>query len=157
MRGRKPEATVVKILSGSKHVREDLENEPIPQGDLETPPAHFTERQRQIWQDALDNAPRGLLRRLDASMLAIWVVACETHEKAADAVSKHGLIVKSPVQGAPMQNPYLPILNRQAEIMLRTAAEMGFSPTSRSRISAGDGAKRETNRFSRNASRKRRA
>jgi phage terminase small subunit len=34
------------------------------------------------------------------------------------------------------QSPYLAIANRQAEIMLRVAAEFGFTPASRSRISA---------------------
>jgi hypothetical protein len=34
------------------------------------------------------------------------------------------------------QSPYLAIANRQAEIMMRIASEFGFTPASRSRISA---------------------
>jgi phage terminase small subunit len=35
-----------------------------------------------------------------------------------------------------IQSPYLAIGNRQAEIMMRIASEFGFTPASRSRISA---------------------
>jgi phage terminase small subunit len=32
-------------------------------------------------------------------------------------------------------SPYLQIINKQSEIMIRAAAELGFTPSSRSRIS----------------------
>jgi phage terminase small subunit len=44
-------------------------------------------------------------------------------------------MVKSPT-GYPIQSPYLAIANRQAELMMRVASEFGFTPASRSRISA---------------------
>jgi phage terminase small subunit len=44
-------------------------------------------------------------------------------------------MVKSP-SGYPIQSPYVSIANRQAEIMMRIASEFGFTPASRSRISA---------------------
>ena len=43
------------------------------------------------------------------------------------------LIVKAP-PGAPIQNPYLPIVNRQALVMLKAASELGFTPAARPRI-----------------------
>jgi P27 family predicted phage terminase small subunit len=50
-------------------------------------------------------------------------------------IQKYGTMVKSPT-GFPIQSPYLAIANRQAEIMARIASEFGFTPASRSRISA---------------------
>ena len=47
------------------------------------------------------------------------------------------LLVKSPTQGLPLQNPYLPIVNRQMVLMTRVASELGFTPCSRARIDAG--------------------
>jgi phage terminase small subunit len=44
-------------------------------------------------------------------------------------------MVKSP-SGYPQQSPYVSIAIRQAEIMIRIAAEFGFTPASRNRISA---------------------
>jgi phage terminase small subunit len=39
----------------------------------------------------------------------------------------------------PQQSPYVAVANRQAEIMMRIASEFGFTPASRSRISASPG------------------
>ena len=52
-----------------------------------------------------------------------------------EQIQKYGTIVKSPT-GYPIQSPYLAIANRQAELMMRVASEFGFTPASRSRISA---------------------
>jgi hypothetical protein len=46
-----------------------------------------------------------------------------------------GTMVRSPT-GYPIQSPYLAMANRQAELMMRIASEFGFTPASRSRISA---------------------
>ena len=43
-----------------------------------------------------------------------------------------------------MQSPYLPIVNKQAQIMLKSAAELGFTPVSRSRVSVTDDDEGET-------------
>jgi phage terminase small subunit len=49
-------------------------------------------------------------------------------------VAQYGLLTKSPNAGLPLQSPYLAILNKQAQIMLKAGAELGFSPSSRSRV-----------------------
>lgn len=155
MRGRKPDPTSLKLISGSRNIRDDPEDEPIPAGALAEPPESMTDSQRVIWREAIENAPRGLLRRLDGQLLSIWVVAADMHEKASIEVQKYGMVVTTAKQGVAIQSPYLPIVNRQAEIMLRCASELGFSPTSRSRITLADGGKKDTNRFSNNAARRR--
>jgi len=154
VRGRKPKPTVLHLISGSKNLRKDRLNEPEPVGDLHAPPATMTDKQKEIWVHAIDNAPKGLLRTLDSHILGIWVIACDMHYEAMLQVQKFGMVVKSPTQGVPVQSPYLSIINRQAEIMLRAASELGFSPTSRSRITLGQGSKKDTNRFANNAARK---
>lgn len=146
--------TVVKLLNQSQNLRTDIADEPHPPGALLAPPEAMTPEQQLLWRQAIDNAPKGLLRKLDAQMLSIWVVAASLHEEAAQQVAKFGMIVKSPTQGVPVQSPYLPIINRQAEIMLRAASELGFSPTSRSRITLAGGGNKTTNKFSNNAARK---
>ncbi len=44
---------------------------------------------------------------------------------------------KSP-NGYPMQSPYVAVANKQVEIMVRIAAELGMTPSSRTRIRVGD-------------------
>lgn len=102
-------------------------------GEL-NPPAWLSEKQKEIWHEAVNSAPVGLLCGMDRGLLGNWVVACDLHRDACEKVVAAGLIVKSPKGGVPMQNPYLPIINKQAEIMMRAAAEMGFTPISRARL-----------------------
>jgi P27 family predicted phage terminase small subunit len=132
--GRKPKPTHLKLLAGNPGHRPLNTEEPIPEGDLASPPDWMTESQKEVWSAALESAPKNLLRRLDSSIFQVWVVACDAHKDAAVKVSQSGMVVKSPVKGEPMQNPYVSIMNRQAMIMMKAAAEMGFTPSSRSRI-----------------------
>lgn len=110
----------------------------------------MSEPQKAIWRRAIDNAPKGLLRRLDEELLAVWVVAAAQHQEARLKVAQFGAVVKSPTQGVPVQSPYMAIMNRQALIMMKAASELGFSPTSRSRITLGS-SKKDTNPFTKHA------
>ena len=47
-------------------------------------------------------------------------------------MQKYGMMIKSPTEN-PVQSPYMAVMNRQAEIMLRIASEFGFTPASRGR------------------------
>jgi P27 family predicted phage terminase small subunit len=134
MRGRKPIPTHTKELMGNPGKRALNRNEPKPEGDLYAAPGWMSDSQREGWAYAITHAPAGLLKQLDRSILAIWVVAEDLHREAAEKVAQYGLLTKSPNAGLPLQSPYLAILNKQAQIMLKAGAELGFSPSSRSRV-----------------------
>ncbi len=152
MRGRKPKPTALRAIDGNAGHRPLNKNEPIPEGDLFAAPSHLTLSQKKIWDHAIDNAPRGLLRELDSNMLLIWVVASDLHQQAVHQVQQKGMIILTPTQGIEQQSPYLQIINKQAELMLRSASELGFSPTSRTRITLGEsGSRKSTNRFKNHA------
>jgi P27 family predicted phage terminase small subunit len=74
-----------------------------------------------------------LVTDLDRAILAAYCQAYALWAEAVAAVRKYGAMVKSP-SGFPMQSPYVAVANKQAELMIRIAAEFGFSPSSRSRI-----------------------
>jgi P27 family predicted phage terminase small subunit len=76
-----------------------------------------------------------LISHLDRGALATYCGAYAMWAEAMEQIQKYGAMVKSPT-GFPIQSPYLSIANRQAEIMMRIASEFGFTPASRSRISA---------------------
>ncbi len=162
MKGRKAKPTHLRLAAsggvpgardGVSHRRTNAE-EPEAKGDLFAPPDWMTPGQKLGWAYAIEHAPRGLLRKLDRSLLTVWVVAEDMHAEASQKVQQYGMVVKTPRQGLPMQSPYLPIMNKQAEVMMRAAAQLGFDPTSRSRITVGSGAQKETNRFSKHAARR---
>jgi P27 family predicted phage terminase small subunit len=137
MRGRKPKPTWLKVIIGNPGKRPLNHEEPAPAGELTEPPHWFSPRQRILWDQCIKSAPAGLLRELDASVLEVFVVAKSIHEHAAQMIEKYGAVVKSAESGH-ARSPYVGILNQQSAVMLKCAAEMGFTPSSRSRVAVAD-------------------
>jgi len=138
MRGRKPVPTHLKVVRGNPGKRSLNKNEPMPTGDLIDAPSWMAETQKQGWDYAVENAPKGLLKKLDKSVLAAWVVAEDLHRRAFEMVEKFGILTKAPNTGLPVQSPYLPVVNKQAQILLKAAEQLGFSPASRSRVQVAE-------------------
>jgi P27 family predicted phage terminase small subunit len=137
-RGPRPIPTHLKLVRGNPGKRPINREEPRPVGDLVEAPEWFDDDQRQWWTYAIANAPAGLLKRLDRDVLVVWVVAAVEHRAAAQKVRQLGQVTKTR-DGNLIQNPFLPVMNRQAQMMLRAAEQLGFSPAARSRIHVGDG------------------
>jgi P27 family predicted phage terminase small subunit len=139
IRGQKPRPSHLRVLDGT--AKDIPADEPQPTGDLYEPPEWMSDTQAEGWRYAIANAPPGLLKMCDKSVLAIWVCAEDVHALAAQVVAEKGSIVRAK-NGTPMQNPYLSVMNKQALIMLKASSEMGFSPTSRSRVKVDPNANR---------------
>ena len=135
--GRKPKPTHLRLLHGNPRKEALPADEPEGVGILWAPPAWFDEEQRAQWQYAIENSSPGLLTGTDREVLVVWTVASVEHARAAQEVRKLGQVVKTK-DGNAIQNPFLPIVNRQALIMMRAGAEMGFSPASRASIGRGE-------------------
>lgn len=134
-RGPKKQPTMLRELHGNPARRPMPVDEPQGVGDLWDPPAYFDEEQRQKWRDALEHAPPGLLTGTDRAIFTVWVVACVEYAKAVREVRVLGQVVKTK-DGNAIQNPYLSIMNRQAMLISRFGAEMGFSPAARASLGA---------------------
>lgn len=139
MVGRKPVPLDVKLASGNPGKRPLNRNEPIALGTIPDPPDWMSEQQKAIWREGLEAAPKGQLKRVDASVFTTWVVATATHRAAAELVAKEGVLVPA-TDGSKfmVQHPALAIQNKQAELAMRAAAQLGFDPCSRSRLSVPD-------------------
>jgi P27 family predicted phage terminase small subunit len=136
MRGRRPKPTRLKVLTGNPGKRPLNEDEPQPEPvALECPPELTGAAQRE-WNRLVGQLTAlRLLTELDRTALASYCFAYSLWVEATEAIQKYGAMVKSP-RGYPIQSPYVSIANRQTEIMMRIASEFGFTPASRSRISA---------------------
>lgn len=137
--GRRPKPTLLKMIAGNPGGRKLNDREPKPVGDLKDPPAHFDDELREIWSYAIQHAPAGLLKMIDSSVLETWCTAHALHRRAVAEVRKFGILMKAPNTQLPIQSPWVPIVNKQAFIMLRAVDHLGFSPASRSRIVTGEG------------------
>jgi len=132
--GPKTLPAVLKQLHGNPGKRRlNDADEPQGVGELWAPPPHFDDELRDQWHYALDHAPPGLLTGTDRGMLIVWVAACVEHARALVEVRRHGQVVKTK-DGNAIQNPYLGVMNRQALMMIRAAAELGFSPAARATL-----------------------
>jgi len=140
VRGRKPKPSHLKAVAGNPGKRPLNKNEPQVVQELSDPPDWFDELQMQYWRNAINTAPKGLLGTMDREILTVWICAAVMHRKAvvAQTMVDQGkaapMLTKTP-NGMPVQSPYIGIINKQAQIMIKAAAEMGFTPSSRSRIS----------------------
>lgn len=134
MAGRKPKPTALKLIQGTERPGRVNKLEPIPQGNLDDAPEWMTKSQKDGWTFAIRSSPKGLLKQLDKSALSVWVVSEDLHRQASEKLAQFGLLTKAPNTGLPIQSPYLPIVNKQAAIMLKAASELGFTPSSRTRI-----------------------
>jgi P27 family predicted phage terminase small subunit len=137
LRARTP--VVVEKLHGNPGRRPLPDDAPEGVGELWAAPEWMDDDQRTQWRWAVLKSPPGLLTETDRECLAIWCCASVEYAKAIVEVRRAGQIVKTK-EGKLITNPYLPLANRQAFIMLRTGAEMGFSPASRAAIGAVRGA-----------------
>ena len=133
MRGRRPKPTHLKLVTGTLRKHRQPNAEPRPEGDLLHCPDWFTESQRQGWTYAIASAPRGLLKRIDRGLLVVYVVAEDEVYHCSLKISEVGLVVVSKQRGA-VTNPFVRIRRMAMLTMLRAAAELGFTPASRSRI-----------------------
>lgn len=134
MRGPKPKPTHLKSIAGNPGRRPLNKREPKPVGNLVEVPDWLTQSQIKIWERAIQSAPAGLLKSLDESILLVWVIAKDLHREASMHIAQFGMMTETPNTGEPIQNPYLAVVNKQAQIMMKAAAEMGFTPSSRSRV-----------------------
>jgi hypothetical protein len=71
MRGRKAKPTNLRLIGGNAGKRPLPKREPKPTGDLVKAPNWFTNNQKEIWNCAVKNAPRGLLKRIDESVMIV--------------------------------------------------------------------------------------
>jgi P27 family predicted phage terminase small subunit len=111
-------------------------HEPRPEPALPECPPELSPPARREWERLSGELSKlNLITKLDRGALATYCGAYALWAEAMEHIQKYGTIVKSPT-GYPIQSPYLAVANRQAEIMMRVASEFGFTPASRSRITA---------------------
>lgn len=156
-RGRKPKPLQLKIIDGNPGKRPMNLDQPMPATapQLPKPPTHLDSLAKRIWrQTAVELYRLGLLTRLDEGVLAIHCDArstflqaarrirlrTATQKKAGDA-EPNGAVIRTS-NGNTIQHPDVGIKNQAAKLAMSSGAELGLSPSSRTRLvgphAAGD-------------------
>lgn len=143
-RGRKPKPTHLKVLSGTARKHRLNKREPHPELARPDPPGHISGAARCEWERVIDEMVQlGIMSNLDRAPLAAYCqaygrwVAAETAlvRMAEKDVVTDGLIIRTKAGNA-IQNPLVGAANKAMADMVRYAAEFGFTPSSRSHVTA---------------------
>lgn len=129
-----------KVSLSARELRGNPSGKPIPSpiegmGELWEPPRWFKAAHKAKWTAVLTSAPRGLLTETDRDLVVAWCVAAVAHAEAVQRMYKTGGLVIESDYG-PRQNPYLTVVNKQAEYMLSLSKQLGFNPASRAILGA---------------------
>ena len=140
MRGRKPKPTASKISQGNPGRRPLNTREPCPELGIPERPAHLGPEACAEWDrvTAILESQR-IITKADRAALAAFCVAYGRWVEAELKVREQGMIVRSPKQGTPIQNPYLSIANNAMAQAMKMAPEFGMTPSSRSRLQSYPG------------------
>jgi P27 family predicted phage terminase small subunit len=145
-RGRKPLPTQFKLLTGNAGKRPLNLNEPKPRRDLDTPPDWLSEAQAAIFKEAIAEAPKSMLKTIDSAILGVWCQALDTIIKSNASLQMHGLYSedeKGNRKAAPEHN----VIAKFDAVLVRTAAELGFTPSARSRVAIAEEPEQKANPF----------
>ena len=134
MRGRKPKPTKLKLLEGNPGKRPINGSEPQPPGAKPTCPAHLSATAKAEWKRlAKDLNAIGLLTRVDRTAFAAYCQAYGRWVEAEKKLAETPVLLKTPA-GYVQVSPWMTIANKQLELMAKFMAELGLTPSARSRL-----------------------
>jgi len=135
MRGRKPKPTRLRVLEGNPGKRPINGHEPKPPTDLPTCPAHLNPTAKAEWKRLARDLNRiGMLTMIDRAALAAYCQSYGRWVEAERKLKETPHLLRTPA-GYVQQSPWLTIANKERELMARYMAELGLTPSSRSRLS----------------------
>ena len=146
MAGRKPLPMAVKAIKGTVQKCRVNPHEPKPTGVLCEAPEYMSDSAKEAWDYAVANSPQGLLSALDGAVLERWANCSGLYREALSKINRagvSGMIVKTP-SGILRRSPLMDVIRDLALEMKGYETEMGFTPASRSRISAPSDAPRDS-------------
>ena len=137
-RGRKPKPTAVKVLEGNPGKRPLNMYEPVPEKKAPECPSWLNDEAKAEWDRLADKMVNlGTLTETDMAAFAGYCQSYVRWKEAEEFIEKHGTIVKTP-SGYWQQVPQVSIAQTNLKVMLKFCSEFGLTPSSRSRMIAGE-------------------
>jgi len=137
MAGRRPQPTKLTLLKGNPGRRPINQNEPQPEASIPECPPDLDERAHAEW-DRMGKLlfEMGLLTKVDHAAMTAYCQVWSRWREAEANIVKFGAVIVGKL-GLPMVSPYLRIANECLKQMRLYLVEFGMTPASRSRISCG--------------------
>jgi len=143
MRGTKPQSNATRRATGQDKVHPERVNKSEPVVPLGAPdmPPHLDAIAVEKWNHLMGLLEEmGILNKADSDLLEAYCVTYSGYRKALESVNRTGqvLILKSD-EGKSVEarrNPFSVELHKYMDRMTKLLAEMGLTPSSRSRVAA---------------------
>jgi P27 family predicted phage terminase small subunit len=136
--GPKPTPTHLRMLRGDRKDRINTA-EPKPRKQRARVPAWLSPDARAVWQrTAKQLDAMGLLYAADEDVIVAYVHAVVNYRKATKIVEELGLLVEGRRDGL-VTNPAVRVQRDAATLIRMLAAELGLTPSARSRLSVEEG------------------
>jgi hypothetical protein len=141
-RGPRPKPTVLHKIEGTFNPTRHGKGralEPQPDADLGAAPVDLTDAETALWDHAVANAPKGMLKEIDRPAMVVLCEAAARHNEARrmqhllDTDAQLTLVVRGK-GGMLIESPYNRILDKTAKTILTACDRIGFVPTARPRI-----------------------
>ena len=137
-RGRKPKPSAIRLLEGNPGKRAINQREPKPDKKAPPCPKWLDPEAKKEWRRLSKKLEQlGILTEADMSVFASYCQAYARWKAAEEIISSHGFISKTP-SGYLQAIPHVAIAKEYARIMNRCAEQFGLTPSSRSRLIAGE-------------------
>lgn len=131
-RGPKSKPDAIKKLEGNPGKRALNKDVPAPHG-ISIRPDYLTDYACEVWDRIIESMPPKLYSACDSVLLAAYCTAADMHRKAVKAIEKEGEILRG--LGGPYQNPWVSILNKQAQLLATLGSRLGLDPSARNSLS----------------------
>lgn len=136
MKGRKPTPTTLKLLRGNPGQRRISAEEPVPpplSADPVPPELHDAHARAEWQRLAPGLIACGQVTMADRTVLVAYCLKYGQWLRLEEEALRHPLIVKG-AAGNPISNPAIRLANQTLDLLLRAAAELGITPSARTRV-----------------------
>jgi P27 family predicted phage terminase small subunit len=134
MRGRKPKPTRLKVIEGNPGHRPINGREPRPPQSQPSCPAHLSPTAKAEWKRLAQTLNKiGILTQVDRAALAAYCQSYGRWVEAERKLAETPVLLKTPA-GYVQPSPWLAIASKQLELMAKFMAELGLTPSARSRL-----------------------
>jgi P27 family predicted phage terminase small subunit len=135
--GPKPVPTHLKVVRGERKDRINT-NEPKPNSAEPKCPSWLSPDAKRVFKrTATQLRLMGILFEADIDLITAYANAVVNYQKATEVVDQDGILVEGRRDGL-VSNPAVRIQRDAATLIRMLASELGLTPSSRSRLSAGN-------------------
>lgn len=131
-RGPQPKPQMIKELEGNPG-RRALNKEAPEATGRPVCPQYLTPYAKTVWRRILDAMPPKVYAACDSHLLAAYCSAADLHKRSVEALKTEGEVATG-ANGAPYQNPWVSIQNKQAQLLATLGSRLGLDPASRSSL-----------------------